>query len=77
MRSYHRNVTLRGEKTRRTFPTETANPELTLEMPRARKPLLDPTNPLHQALMRLGMLLESGKGAAPNGAATCSTSAAS
>jgi hypothetical protein len=30
---------------------------------------LDPTNPLHRALMRLGMALENKKGTAPNGAA--------
>jgi hypothetical protein len=40
------------------LPTGTADPELTLETPRARKPHLDPANPLHQALTRLGRALE-------------------
>jgi Helix-turn-helix domain len=35
------------------LPTGTAGPELTLAMPQPRKPILDPTNPLHRALMRL------------------------
>jgi hypothetical protein len=36
------------------LPTGTAGPELTLEMPH----VLDPANPLHQALIRLGGALE-------------------
>jgi helix-turn-helix protein len=46
------------------LPTGTADQELKLRMPR----VLDPANPLHQALTRLGRALE-GKGAAPSGAA--------
>jgi len=35
------------------FQTETTNQELNLEPPRATKVELDPTNPLHQALLKL------------------------
>jgi len=35
------------------LPTGTAIPELVLRMPHVKKPVLDPANPLHRALMRL------------------------
>jgi Helix-turn-helix domain len=47
------------------FPTETEGQESFSLAPR----VLNATNPLHQALMRLGKTLESKEGAAPNGAA--------
>ena len=40
------------------LPTGTTIPELTLEMPHVRRPQFDPTNPLHQALSRLGHALK-------------------
>jgi hypothetical protein len=40
------------------LPTGTPIPELTLEMPHVRTPQFDPTNPLHQALSRLGHALK-------------------
>jgi hypothetical protein len=50
------------------LPTRTADPELTLEMPRVRKPVLDPVNPLHQALTRLGSALEEERSGASGAA---------
>jgi hypothetical protein len=47
------------------FPTGTEGQEPFSLAPR----VLNATNPLHQALMRLGKTLESKEGAAPNGAA--------
>jgi hypothetical protein len=43
---------------RSELPTGTEGQEFNLEIPRVSKPQLDPANPLHQALSRLGHALK-------------------
>jgi hypothetical protein len=61
-------VSRRGDRvfpSKSELPTGTEGQDLFPSAP----PVLDVANPLHRALQRLGKVLESKKGAAPNGAA--------
>jgi hypothetical protein len=69
VRTSNQYVLIDPKPSKSEFQTGTACHLSILEAPRLPKPDLDPANPLHRALIKLGKLLGSEKGAAPDGAA--------